>query len=162
MQGSCRRYITSRMLCFVRRTLDRVLSEYSCESGVVWVLGFVLFLYPITRGSEPAPRETAASVAPSRAGPRSNFNLVALQCPDPRDSPGRRTTPLRWLRQRPPHPMTTIPTARPPWGQFFFTFAPPKPAHISTLSYMLASVACSKACYGLCVFACTLGVRVRL
>ena len=93
MQESCRRYITSRMLCFVRRTLDRVLSEYLCESGVVWVLGFVLFLYPITRESDPAPRKTAASVAPSGAGSHSNFNLVALRCPDSRDSSGQRTTP---------------------------------------------------------------------
>ena len=82
MPESCKRYITSRMLCFVRRTLDRVLSEYLCESGVVWVLGFVLFLYPITRESDPAPRKTAASVAPSGAGSHSNFNCYILTADD--------------------------------------------------------------------------------
>ena len=84
MLESCKRYITSRMLCYVNRTFNRVHSVPSCESCVVWVLGFVFLLYPITRESDPAPRKTAASVAPSGAGSHSNFNLVALRCPLPR------------------------------------------------------------------------------
>ena len=80
MLESCKRYITSRMLCYVNRTFNRVHSVPSCESCVVWVLGFVLFLYPITRESDPAPRKTAASVAPSGAGSHSNFNRAPGSC----------------------------------------------------------------------------------